>query len=163
MLKQILAAGALTSFMAGCANAEKPAASMAANEKAPAAQIAVAASGDFAETLARAQSAIESRGFKTFAVVDHTKGAASIGETLAPAALIIFGNPKGGTPFMQEDIRFGLELPLRLFVYEKDGAVYVSHPDYRRIAAPYALGGASERLEKVMGALGAISAEAAAL
>lgn len=66
------------------------------------------------------QHAIGTAGFNIFAVVPHSKGAESVGMELNDAALIIFGNPKGGTPLMQEDIHAGLVLPLKILVYADD-------------------------------------------
>ncbi len=117
---------------------------------------------NFDETLAALKSAIDARGFKTFAMIEHAKGAASIGETLRPTTLIIFGNPKGGTPIMQADQRLGLELPLKFLVMEDaEGGVSIVYPDYPHLSKEYAAPGVKPRFEAVAGALAAIAAEAA--
>ncbi|PQA88173.1 DUF302 domain-containing protein [Hyphococcus luteus] len=77
-------------------------------------------SAGFDATLAQLQAAVETRGFKTFAVIDHAAGAASIGQTLRPATLVIFGNPKGGTPAMQAEQLMALELPLKMLAIEDE-------------------------------------------
>lgn len=85
---------------------------------------------DFDTTVTKLQSAIDSRGLKTFAVIDHAKGAASVDQDLRPTTLIIFGNPKAGTPLLQSEQTMGIELPLRALVYQtEDGAVMIATTD----------------------------------
>ncbi|MEO1149645.1 MAG: DUF302 domain-containing protein [Pseudomonadota bacterium] len=118
----------------------------------------------FGETVTAARAAIDKRGFKTFAVIDHAKGAASIDAVLNPTTLIIFGNPKGGTPLMQESQTAGLDLPLKMLVIERsDGAVDLVWTPMQTIAARHAITGQSGRIEKVSSALHAIAAEASGI
>ncbi len=65
-------------------------------------------------------AAVEAAGASVIARVDHGAAAAGADMNLGPAELVIFGNPRIGTPVMQEDIRAGLVLPLRVLVYEDD-------------------------------------------
>ena len=53
------------------------------------------------ETMNRLEELVKKRGLKVFARIDHAAGAASIGKSLRPTELLIFGNPQGGTPFME--------------------------------------------------------------
>ncbi|MEL6791266.1 MAG: DUF302 domain-containing protein [Pseudomonadota bacterium] len=116
----------------------------------------------FDATVAAARAAIDRRGFKTFAVIDHAKGAASIDAKLNPTTLIIFGNPKGGTPLMQESQTAGLDLPLKMLVIGgADGRVDLVWTPMETIAVRHAITDQPGRLEKVSGALMAIAAEAA--
>ena len=116
---------------------------------------------DFETTLTLLRSAIDSRGFKTFAVIDHAKGAASIDQALPPTTLVIFGNPKGGTPLMQADQRLGLELPLKMLVHESErGEVFITHASYGRIINDYGLTGQEARISAINGAMRAIILEA---
>ncbi len=116
---------------------------------------------DFATTLANARHAIDSRGFKTFAVIDHAAGARSINEDLPPTTLIIFGNPKGGTPLMQANQKLGLRLPLKLLITEgADGTVSVDHADMAHLFHEYAIADLTGPLGKIEGALAAITREA---
>lgn len=63
-----------------------------------------------------------------FARIDHTKGAASVGQDLRPTQMLMFGNPKLGTPLMQAQQSAGLDLPLRVVSYEAaDGTVLVMY------------------------------------
>ena len=71
-----------------------------------------------AELLKRLEAALASRGVTIFARIDHSAGAAAIGMTLRPTTVLIFGNPRSGTPLMQVDQSIGLDLPLRILAWE---------------------------------------------
>jgi uncharacterized protein (DUF302 family) len=86
----------------------------------------------FAVTESKIRDAINARPLNLFGEVPHSKGAAKAGLELAPSTLFIFGNPKGGTPLMARNPEIGIELPLKIHVFEKDGQVTVS---YTNIAA----------------------------
>ncbi len=73
---------------------------------------------DVSVTVDRLEQAVTKAGGKVFARVNHAVGAQSIGEKLAPEELLIFGNPKIGTPAMQDDPLAGLFLPLKVLAYE---------------------------------------------
>lgn len=80
------------------------------------------------QTMDALVAAVEGAGATVFARVDHTAGAESAGMFMADAELLIFGNPKLGTPAMQDDIRAGLFLPLRVLVYaDAAGATQVAY------------------------------------
>jgi uncharacterized protein (DUF302 family) len=80
----------------------------------------------FDETIARLRAALEGEGFAIMAVIDHQAGAKSVGLTMPPTTVLIYGNPKGGTPLMLAAPDFALELPLRVLVREGDaGKTYV--------------------------------------
>ena len=70
------------------------------------------------DTMAKLEAAVEGAGATIFAKVDHAAGAEAAGMDLAPAQLLIFGNPQRGTPAMQDDPLAGLALPLRILVFE---------------------------------------------
>lgn len=133
-----------------------------ANHKAPHI-ITTQSHFDFETTLAKAKNAIDRRGFKTFAVIDHAAGAASIEAELPPTTLIIFGNPKGGTPLMQANQNLGLRLPLKLLVIEDaDGNVSVNYTDMAHLFHEYDIVELTGPLGKISGALAAIANEASA-
>jgi uncharacterized protein (DUF302 family) len=73
------------------------------------------------ETMDRLATEIQARKMKVFARIDHAAGAAEAGLTLRPTELIIFGNARGGTPFMQSVQTVGIDLPLRVLVWEDAG------------------------------------------
>ncbi|WP_313951820.1 DUF302 domain-containing protein [Accumulibacter sp.] len=70
------------------------------------------------DTMARAEDIVKQRGLSVFARIDHAAGAAKIGKSLRPTELLIFGNPQGGTPFMECAQSVGIDLPLKLLVWE---------------------------------------------
>ena len=122
----------------------------------------VASNGDFDVTLTRLKEAIERRGFRTFAVIDHAKGAASIDADLRPTTLVIFGNPRGGTPLMQAEQRLGLRLPLKFLVIEDaSGGVQIIYPDMAHLFHEYSVEGMAAPLGNIERALAAMAAEAA--
>ncbi len=85
------------------------------------------ADGDVATVMGRLESAVLGAGATIFARVDHGGGAESVGMELADSELLIFGNPKLGTPAMQDDILAGLYLPLKILVYaDADGQTWIA-------------------------------------
>lgn len=81
----------------------------------------------FAETIDRLRAAIESAGNTIFATIDQAAAAAAAGTALRPTVLILFGNPKGGTPVMEAWPASALALPLKLLVWQDGGSVHVAH------------------------------------
>lgn len=82
------------------------------------------------QTMGRVESTIKHAGLTVFVVIDHAKGAAKIGQHLRPTQLIIFGNPQGGTPLMQCSQTAGIDLPLKILVWENaDGKVMLGYND----------------------------------
>jgi uncharacterized protein (DUF302 family) len=72
------------------------------------------------ETVARLQALIEEKGVKLFCLVDHSGEAAAAGLTMRPTKLLIFGNPKAGTPIMVAAPSAALDLPLKILVAETE-------------------------------------------
>jgi len=87
----------------------------------------VEAEGSVAETADRLVAAVEGAGAKVFARVPHSKGAMSVDMELQDAELVIFGNPALGTPALQQDIRAGLALPLRVLVHDSNGQTMITY------------------------------------
>ncbi len=81
----------------------------------------------FPDTLNRLKTVLESHGFTIFAAIDHQAAARSVGLEMPPTTVLIYGNPKGGTPLMIAAPDFALELPLRVLVREGEaGKTYVT-------------------------------------
>jgi uncharacterized protein (DUF302 family) len=91
----------------------------------------------YRETLEHLLAAITRRGLTVFARVDHAAGAREVGLELPPEEVVLFGNPRAGTPLMQADPRSGLDLPLRVLVWEESGAAHVGYEDPRALAERY--------------------------
>lgn len=89
--------------------------------------VRVEASGSVSETADKLVAAVEGAGAKVFARVPHSKGAMSVDMELQDAELVIFGNPKLGTPALQQDIRAGLVLPLRVLVHDDAGQTVLTY------------------------------------
>ena len=82
------------------------------------------------ETMDRLEGIVKERGLTIFARVNHAKGAMSIGKTLRPTEVLIFGNPQGGTPFMECAQSVGIDLPLKALVWEDAaGQVWLGYND----------------------------------
>ncbi|HWG68225.1 MAG TPA: DUF302 domain-containing protein [Steroidobacteraceae bacterium] len=84
----------------------------------------------FGVTLARLVDAITKSGMTVFASIDHAANARSIGATMPPTTVLLYGNAKGGTPIMLTTPQAALDLPLRVLVRESlDGKASIAfHP-----------------------------------
>ncbi|MFQ5702738.1 MAG: DUF302 domain-containing protein [Gemmatimonadales bacterium] len=80
------------------------------------------------ETADRAVNAIEHRGLRVLARIDHAANARSVGEQLRPTQLIIFGNPRLGTQLIQCSQTIAIDLPMKLLVWEdRVGKVWIGY------------------------------------
>lgn len=80
---------------------------------------------DFTKTIDRLKSTIKSKGMTIFATIDHAQAAKDHNLSMQPATVLIFGNPKVGTPLMVKDPSFALQLPLKVLITQTDGQVQV--------------------------------------
>jgi uncharacterized protein (DUF302 family) len=97
------------------------------------------------ETAGRFRAAVEHAGLSIFAEVDHAGAAAKVDMPLRPTLLLMFGNPRAGTPLMQLQQTAGIDLPLKVLIWQgDDGAVSASYTDPHWIAARHALGPGAE-------------------
>lgn len=116
-----------------------------------------------AVTLDRLSAAVEGAGAKVFARVDHAAGAHKIGSDLRPTEMLMFGNPKLGTPALQAAQSSGLDLPLRVLAYEDaDGAVHVVYHAPADMAAAHGIAADAEVIGKMTGALDKLTDKAIA-
>lgn len=74
----------------------------------------------FAATVQKLEQTIAARGLTLFAKVDHAAAAQQAGLALRPTTLLIFGNPKGGTPLMQAHPGLAIDLPMKALVWQAD-------------------------------------------
>ena len=87
------------------------------------------------ETLDRLEEIVKERGFTVFARIDHAAGAAKAGKSLRPTAVLIFGNPKGGTALMGCAQSIGIDLPLKALAWENAaGQVWLGYNDLAYLA-----------------------------
>jgi uncharacterized protein (DUF302 family) len=105
------------------------------------------------ETVDKFEAAVKAKGLTVFAKVDHAAGAAAVGLPLQPTQLIIFGNAKGGTPLMQSAQTSGIDLPMKVLVWQDaSGDTWLSYNDPEWIAKRHGLGQAVEEPVKAMSA-----------
>lgn len=124
--------------------------------------IRVAAKGQVAEVMDRLETKVKGAGATVFARVDHAAGAASVDMQIAPSQLLIFGNPKLGTPAMQADPLAGLYLPLKVLVYEDaSGSVWLAYQAPSETFDDLAIPKDAGFLAKMSGALNKLTMAAA--
>jgi uncharacterized protein (DUF302 family) len=120
--------------------------------------VQVASRHSLDETMRRLQAAFAEKGLQVFAVIDHSGEAEKVGLNMRPTKVIVFGNPKGGTPLMVAAPSLAIDLPLKALVAEDaEGKVSVTYnsPEYlqQRHGVP------GELIKNLAGA-GAVIAEA---
>jgi uncharacterized protein (DUF302 family) len=96
-------------------------------------------------TMDRLEAALRDKGITLFARIDHAAGAASVDMPLRPTELIIFGNPKAGTPLMQARQSIGIDLPLKMLGWQDTaGKVRLAYNDPAWLARRHGLGSEAE-------------------
>jgi uncharacterized protein (DUF302 family) len=116
-----------------------------------------------AKTVERIESVLKEKGIHLFARIDHADQAAKVKLTLRPTTLLIFGNPQVGTPLMQSQQTIGIDLPLRVLIWEDEiGKTWLAYnaPDY--LAKRHAITGQEETLKGMTAALAALAHAATA-
>ena len=92
------------------------------------------------ETMDRLETEVMAKGLTVFARIDHAAGAAKVGLPLRPTELLIFGSAKAGTPLMQSNQDVGIDLPLKVLVWEDAaGKTWLSYNDPKWIAGRHGL------------------------
>jgi uncharacterized protein (DUF302 family) len=110
------------------------------------------------ETVKRLEAVLAEKGVRLFALIDHSGEAQKIGMKMRPTKLLIFGNPKGGTPLMVAAPSLAIDLPLKTLVAQDEGGkVWVSYnsPEYLQQRH-----GVPEDLIKNIAGVGALMAKA---
>jgi uncharacterized protein (DUF302 family) len=122
----------------------------------------VASAHDPAETANRLVAAIAAKGMAVMARVDHARAAAEVGLTLRPTEVVIFGNPRAGTGLMQAAQTMGIDLPLKVLIWQDEmGKTQFSYNEPRWLAERHGLGvGVEKTLAAMTGALAALAKEA---
>ena len=105
-------------------------------------------------TLDKLTKILKSKGITVFARVDHAAGAKKAGKDMKPTELLIFGNPKMGTPLMLANRRIGLDLPVKVLVWEDDaGKVWLGYLSPAALKARHGIDGRDKVFKKMTGAL----------
>lgn len=120
--------------------------------------IKVASAFTVSETVERLEDVLKAKGMKVFATIDHSKGAQSVGNSLRPTTLVIFGNPKVGSPLMVCSQTTAIDLPQKALVWEDEqGKVWLTYNSPQYMKQRHAIEGCDAVLEKVTGALAAFT------
>jgi len=114
------------------------------------------------DTVAKLTSAIEGAGASVAAVVDHAAGAKKAGMELPPTTLVIFGNPKLGTPLMQENRQVGIDLPMRVLVWQDGDGTRIGYLEPESMASVYGIAADNLSIKTMTGALDKLTNAAAA-
>jgi len=94
----------------------------------PAGMVLLPARGSVADAWARLEAAVAARGLTVFARIDFAADAAAAGLSLRPTRLLVFGNPRAGTPLLAASPSAGIDLPLKVLIWEAaDGSVTVGY------------------------------------
>jgi uncharacterized protein (DUF302 family) len=103
--------------------------------------ILIAASRSVAATIDRLESSLRQRGILIFARIDFSGDATGVGLTMRPEQLLVFGNPKAGTPLMIAAPTVGLDLPLKALAFEDEtGKTWLAYNDPYYIVRRHGIG-----------------------
>ena len=106
------------------------------------------------DAVARLSAEVEGRGIKVFAVIDHSGAAEAVGLELRETKVVMFGNPKGGTPAMVEMPLVALDLPLKVLVWADGPQTKLSYLSPSALAARYGL---SEQVAAPLGVVNVVT------
>jgi uncharacterized protein (DUF302 family) len=116
--------------------------------------ITVKSNHDVEKTADRLENVLKAKGMTVFARINHAEGARKVGKQLRPTQLVIFGNPKVGTPLMQCGQSIAIDLPQKALIWEDEkGQVWLSYNDPDYLAERHAINACGEVLAKVRQAL----------
>jgi uncharacterized protein (DUF302 family) len=106
------------------------------------------------QTVKRFKEVLQKHGMTVFTTIDHTAGAKKVGKVLRPTQVVIFGNPKAGTPLMQCVQTVAIDLPQKALIF-KDGMghVWLTYNDPAYLAQRHGITGCEQPLKKVSNAL----------
>lgn len=114
----------------------------------------------FEETVLRLESALEARGVKIMAKIDHAANAANVDLILPPTTLLIFGNPKAGTLLMQTSRSAAIDLPMKALVTQDGDSIILQYNDIYHLAGRHNIPDDAPVLEKIAGLLDSVTDEA---
>lgn len=128
------------------------------NANADDAMKTLASTHDVQTTQTRLEAAVQEKGLMVFAKIDHAENAKSVGMTMQPALVTIFGGPKGGTPFMVASPLAAIDFPLKALVWgNAEGKVFVSYYPVSAMVSRHDIKGQDELAKKLDGLLAAIA------
>ncbi|KAB7624093.1 DUF302 domain-containing protein [Alkalilimnicola sp. S0819] len=105
-------------------------------------------------TAQRLVQALEEKGMTVMAQVDHAANARRVGKELRPTRLVIFGNPRVGTPLMRCSQTVAIDLPQKALIWEDaEGVVWLAYNEPEYLAYRHGVAGCADALAKVEAAL----------
>jgi uncharacterized protein (DUF302 family) len=120
--------------------------------------IAIKSSHSVSATADKLTSLLKDKGMTVMNRISHSDGAASVDLALRPTELVIFGNPKVGTPLMQCTQSVAIDLPQKALIWEDEsGQVWLGYNDPMYLKQRHDIQGCDEVLKKIAGALGAFA------
>ena len=124
--------------------------------------ISIKSSHDVKITADRLENILRTKGMRVFIRINHTEGAEKVGKKLRPTEVIIFGNPKVGTPLMQCSQSVAIDLPQKALIWKDEaGQVWLSYNDPKYLAKRHGIKECTEVIKKIEGALGNFAKAAA--
>lgn len=124
--------------------------------------VQIKSSNDFETTYTKLKTVLENNPMiGIVAELDHQKNAARVDLTLDKTRMILFGNPRLGTPLMNNNINIALDLPQKFIVSEQAGEVFILFNDPMYLKERHLIEGKDELFEKISGALHKIAGVAA--
>ena len=117
--------------------------------------ISIKSSHDVKTTVDRLDNILREKGMTVFIRINHAEGAQKVGKKLRPTELVIFGNPKVGTPLMQCGQSVGIDLPQKALIWQdKAGQVWLSYNAPKYLASRHSIKECGEIIKKIQKALG---------
>jgi uncharacterized protein (DUF302 family) len=114
-----------------------------------------------ATTMDRLERVLKGAGNTIFARIDHAAEADKVGMTLRPAQLLIWGNPKGGTPIMVASPTTAIDLPLKFLAWEDaEGKIWLTYNSIDYLKSRHAIGGMDEGLRLLQSRIDALADKA---
>lgn len=124
--------------------------------------ISVQSNFDVAETANRMESILQEKGMTLFNRIKHSEGASKVGIELRDTELLIFGNPKVGSPLMKCQQTIAIDLPQKALIWQADeGTVFISYNDPIYLQKRHSVSGCEEVFKKITKALEGITKAAA--
>jgi uncharacterized protein (DUF302 family) len=116
--------------------------------------ISVKSSHEVKATTDRLENVLNQKGMTVFIRINHAEGAQKVGKKLRPTELVIFGNPKVGTPLMQCSQSTAIDLPQKALIWEDgEGQVWLSYNDPNYLVERHGITGCAEVIKKIETAL----------
>ena len=117
--------------------------------------VSIKSSHDVKTTADRLENVLKEKGMKVFIRVNHAQGAQKVGKELRPTELVIFGNPKVGTPLMQCRQSVAIDLPQKALIWQDaQEQVWLSYNDPDYLVKRHGITKCAEVIKKIKGALG---------